>query len=146
MAGSLPPDELPRLAGAVLEIDSARADVHLNRDEEMRAVVDGEYRLTVRMTCQRCLQSVTQEIEGEMRVAVVWDENQAATLPQRLDPWQVETENADLYELLEEEFLLSLPIVPHHDENECPASGSYSTGEHEEQRENPFSVLAKLKK
>ena len=146
LRGCIPAGDLPRLARVVLETGEVNAELAFRRDEEKRTVVEGVYSLDVTMTCQRCLQPVAEHLEGEVHVGVVGDENRAAGLPRWLDPWLVEGESGDLYGLLEDEFLLSLPMTPHHDASECPASGSYSTGEVEEERENPFSILAKLKK
>lgn len=146
LGGRIPPEDLPRLAQAVLQVGEVEVNLTFCRDAEQRAIVEGEFRLAVEMSCQRCMQSLRTEIAGSLQVGVVWDEGRAAELPRRLDPWVVDSESADLYAMLEDEFLLSLPIAPFHDENECAASGAYSTGEHEETRENPFSVLARLKK
>ena len=145
LQGAVPPEELPRLADAVLAARDIQAEVVFSRDAQRRTLVEGEFTLQVEMTCQRCLQPVAEAIEGSVRVGVVWDESRAAELPRELDPWIVDSEIGDLYALLEDEFLLALPIAAFHDKSECAASGHFSTGEHEETRENPFSVLAKLK-
>jgi uncharacterized metal-binding protein YceD (DUF177 family) len=42
--------------------------------------------------------------------------------------------------------ILSLPIVPKHPENQCPAQKAKGQEEESETRkENPFAVLAKIK-
>lgn len=146
LQGLVPGDQLPRLSKAVLETGDIEASLEFSRDTMRRALIDGNFVLNVTMTCQRCLQPVSERIDGEIHVGVVWDELRAAELPKSIDPWLVSTESGDLYELLEDEFLLSLPIIPFHDENACAGSGQFSTGEHEEKRDNPFDVLAKLKK
>lgn len=146
LQGSIPPEALPRLGQAVLTASDVKVSLEFSRDAERRTIVEGDFSLDVELTCQRCLQPVAEHLEGSVHVGVVWDESRAAELPKRLDPWLVETESADMYEMLEDEFLLALPIAPFHDESDCAASGKYSTGEHEETRENPFSILAKLKK
>src|SRR5690606_4073601 len=102
--------------------------------------------IDVDMECQRCLQPVTQSLSGELCLAVVWDEERAAVVPKTLDPLVVSDDSVDLYGLLEDEILLALPIVAYHQEGQCQRSGHYSTGEVEESRENPFSILAQLKK
>ena len=145
LQGSVPADEMPRLSRAVLEVAAVQVDLTFSRDAEYRTVIEGNYRLDVSMTCQRCLQPVSEQIEGALQIGVVWDESKVADLPKSRDPWIVGEESGDLYELLEDEFLLSLPIVPFHEESACSSSGRYSTGDHEETRENPFSILAKLK-
>ncbi len=145
LQGPLPADELPRLSEVVLTIAECNADLVFSRDAQHRNVIDGSFALQVTMSCQRCLQPVAKSVSGEFQVGVVWDEERAAELPKRLDPWLVSEEMGDLYELLEDEFLLSLPIVAYHNEADCAAKGSFSTGEHKVVRENAFSILAKLK-
>jgi uncharacterized protein len=145
LQGPVPGDELLRLSEAVLTIADCSADMVFSRDAQHRNVIDGSFALNVTMSCQRCMQPVTKSISGEFQVGVVWDEERAAELPKRLDPWLVSEETGDLYELLEDELLLSLPIVAYHNEADCAAKGSFSTGDHEVVRENAFSILSKLK-
>lgn len=147
LQGPVPTADMARLTEAVFKPgDAGWASLKFRFDENRRTVIDGEFSLDVELACQRCLQAVPARLEGELHVGVVWDEDRAAGLPKRLDPWLVSTETADLYELLEDEFLLSLPIVAYHEKDSCPSQGTYSTGEFEEDRKNPFSVLARLKK
>ena len=146
LQGDIPAEELPRLLEAVVSVEDAGVELDFTRDQEHRFVVDGRYNLRVTMSCQRCMQPVQESLSGEVHVGVVWDEERAAALPKRLDPWLVSSESADLYELMEDEFLLALPIVAYHTEEDCAARGSFSTVGHEVARENPFSILAKLKK
>lgn len=150
LAGHVPTERMHRLRDAALEV-APEAEVSLSfyRDEERRAVVEGDVHLRVQLKCQRCLQAATRELDGHLRLGVVWSEGQAADLPRWLEPWLVESDSADLHGMIEDELLLTLPIVAYHPENECPVSGSYSTGEQEEsgeRRDNPFSVLEQLKK
>jgi uncharacterized protein len=138
---------MDRLLSAVVSARQA-AEVNLlfSQDEAHRTLIEGRFLLDVDMECQRCLQPVTQALSGELRLGVVWDEERAAVLPKNLDPLVVNDDSVDLYALLEDEILLALPIVAYHEESQCQRSGSYSTGEVEESRENPFSILAQLKK
>ena len=147
LQGEVPTAGMERLAGAVMgQNESAAVDLVFRRDEMNRCIVEGKVSLAVTMRCQRCLGEVEEQLESDMIFGVVREDDRAAALPKWLDPWLVAGDDADLYELIEDELLLALPIVAFHDEENCPGRGHYSTGEVEEARDNPFSVLKALKK
>lgn len=70
-------------------------------------------------TCQRCLQPVQQLVEADRRIRFVQDEAKAEALDAELeDDVLALPHRLDLAELVEDELLLALPIVPHH--GACP--------------------------
>jgi len=120
-------------------------------DEEGRRCISGQATACVIVECQRCLEPFELTVSTEVNLAVVWSEDQAQTLPKSLDPWILTEETGDLYSMLEEELLLSLPTVTLHD-YECVEASVFSVGDEEsvdqvkaEKRSNPFEVLASLK-
>jgi uncharacterized protein len=144
--GPVPTASMMRLAGAVMSSEEmAQAELSFGRDDEGRAVVTGRVQLGVDLECQRCLKPVPCKLSGEVGLGIVWDEERAKALPKHLEPWIVESEAGDLYDMVEDELLLALPIAAYHDTDECRASGSYSTGEVSDSAENPFGILAQLK-
>ena len=100
--------------------------------------------------CQRCLQPVALDVEIERSIRFVADEATAAALDAEseddvlaLPRW------LDLHELIEDELLLALPIVPMHDH--CPVALPTAVGEDEvagaaSEPEHPFAALAALKR
>src|SRR5215472_17233926 len=72
LSGSLAVKSLPRLVSA-LAADSGVASVELKAEPEVggRIVVTGSIRAPLVMTCQRCLESVTLEVEAEPKLAWV---------------------------------------------------------------------------
>ncbi len=147
LQGFIPAAELTRLATAAIAAgERVEVELDFSQDAERRCILEGRFSLTATLQCQRCLGPYDEELQEAFCFAIVWDEERAAVLPKRLDPWLVAEESADLYELVEDEILLSLPIVAFHPEDSCPREGSYSTGEAEQSRENPFNILAQLKK
>ncbi len=146
LRGSVPAGEMNRLAAAVLSVEGlVEANLHFVRDDEGRSVVEGSVALEVRLECQRCLQPVATLLAGQVGLGIVWDEEQARSLPGRLEPWIVASESADLHDMVEDELLLALPIAAYHDSGECRNIGTYSTGEVSDSAENPFGILAQLK-
>jgi DUF177 domain-containing protein len=145
--GVVPTKDMQRLSAAV-ESMAAEAAVELafSIDESRHVVLEGHFEMDVSCQCQRCLQPVDNRLQGDMLFGVVWKEDRVDVLPKRYDPWLIDSDTADLYGLVEDEILLSLPIVAYHEENACPGKGRYSTGEFDDDASNPFGVLAQLKK
>jgi uncharacterized protein len=149
LIGSLPQALLPRLSEAVESVaGDIRAELQFARDRQGNNTITGELHCQVELLCQRCLQPVAEEIEAVFAWGVVWSEEQGKALPKSLDPIVQEGDELNLYEVLEEEILLNLPMVAYH-QQDCVASGRFQFGdateETEEQRENPFKVLEQLK-
>jgi uncharacterized protein len=159
LAGLWPGIELTRLA----ELQSSPQDAGL-RDVawrvvgERRAVTGGEAELwlaleataPVWLTCQRCLQPFEVVLSLDRRIRFVRGEAQAETLDAELEDDVLALPRAlDVRELVEDELLLGLPIVPRHPVV-CPqplpmASEPDSADESVAERPNPFAALQALK-
>ena len=144
------PQELPRLSAAVVSIQrEVTAKVNFFRDESNYRVVTGELDALVSVQCERCLTALDYDLHAEMDLAIVISEAQLENLPKDCEGWLLdENVDADLYEAIEEELLLALPIVSYHDQADCSAQGQYSTGDFEEpvaEKKNPFAILGDLK-
>lgn len=108
----------------------------------------------VALTCQRCLQPVNEALHVERWFHFVRNEEQAASLDAELeDDVLAMTRHLDLHELVEDELLLALPLVPRHADCSAPlppsstaeSTGGEVVGEPETSRPNPFAALAALK-
>ncbi len=146
VAGEIPADSLQRLAGMALAVHSVAADLKFSVAETKHRIVTGQFKGRVVMQCQRCLEPVELHLGGEVSLAMVWSEDDAKLLPSEYEPWVVAQDQADLYEIIEEELLLALPLVPTHD-YDCMDRSALAPkvvvepGKHN----NPFQVLARLK-
>ena len=105
---------------------------------------------TVSLTCQRCLQPVQEHLSLARSFLFVRDEDMAASLDaDSEDDVLALTRHLDALELVEDELLLSLPLVPRHEV--CPQPLPVTTAElpededGDEERPNPFAALAALK-
>jgi uncharacterized protein len=100
---------------------------------------------TVPLQCQRCLGPLAQPIEVDRRFLFVADEDEAERLDEESeDDVLVLQPRLNLGELLEDELILALPIVPRH-EGECPEP-LRPAGEDDTGRPHPFAALAALRK
>jgi uncharacterized protein len=108
-------------------------------------------RLTARaclpLECQRCLQPVETILDVDRWFHFVAGEDAAAQIDADSDDDVLALTRAlDLRELVEDELLLALPLVPRH--SECP-SPLMPPGDLEgvaEEKPNPFAALAALKR
>jgi uncharacterized protein len=114
--------------------------------EEKKKVVVGTAHAELSLICQRCLEPVTVPVQSDISLGIVWDEEGANKLPPHFEPWIAGEGMADLYDMIEEELLLSLPAVAYHEEP-CIDSKLYSSGKPVEvkREKNPFQVLEQLK-
>ncbi|OGA98775.1 MAG: hypothetical protein A3E25_24230 [Burkholderiales bacterium RIFCSPHIGHO2_12_FULL_69_20] len=159
LAGRWPGASLPRLAESQNPPqDVALAEVDWAVQGERRAVTGGEAELwlalqvqaPVWLTCQRCLQPYALPLVLDRRLRFVRGEAQAEALDAETeDDVLALSRSMDLRELVEDELLLALPIVPRH--SVCPqplpmAVEADPLPEGEAERPNPFAALQWLKR
>jgi len=77
-------------------------------------------------------------VDADVRLAMVWGEEEIPSLPQRFEGIVVGEGLSDLYELLEEELLLAIPLAPRHPEGECALRQTVESDEvaDDDEREN----------
>ncbi len=136
------PRVLPLLASDAGELDVV---LELGKDEDGTHTLCGSVNGRLVMQCQRCLESMEYPLATSFRLGLVFSQEAAGDLPARYEPLLLTREPTLVAEVVSEEVLLALPIVPMHDEQaECRALvNDYAPAAAE--RENPFDVLAQLK-
>ena len=125
---------------------SVRGRAHFAREQGM-PVADLDFSGTVSLACQRCLRPMERSFERESRIALIASEDEAARVPPEWEPVLAAGGRISIGELLTEELLLLLPIVPLHEEHECvsePAAAERVASDAETHR--PFANLADLLK
>lgn len=160
--GEWPAASLPRLAEtAAPESEvaqwppvrwSVRGETRTPRGGEPQIWLELSAQAQVAQTCQRCLQPVREDLALSRWFQFVRDEAQAAELDMDSeDDVLALPRHLNLRELVEDELLLELPVVPRHDE--CPEPLPHANVDDEEpdaaaaeERPNPFAALAALKK
>ena len=100
--------------------------------------IDGE----ISLVCQRCLQSMTQEVAIRSHFLIARDE-QSATVLDDDDSYDVVvgTADFDLDALIEDEVILALPIAPRHEV--CPDEKANLP--YRDEKPSPFAALAALR-
>ena len=140
--------QLPRLSSRVeLTGGAVRGTVRFGRASG-RAVADVTLEGAARMTCQRCMQPMTLPLSGHVKVALLANAAEASTLEDALEPMLAPEGRISVAELIEEEVLLSLPIVPMHEEGgQCPSPGAHSAASDaptDAVTQRPFARLGEL--
>lgn len=161
LEGTLPLAELPRLAPSTTPpADAGPGEATWQARGLWRQPVGSEpqvrlqlsARARVWLTCQRCLQPVAHTLEAERTLRFVPTEEEAARLDDAEDDEDVLAlpRTLNLHELVEDELILALPLVPRHEQ--CPEPLAYEPEaelpELEEQPDeapHPFAALAQLK-
>lgn len=158
LSGQWPLSVFPRLSDAVLDAEPPGALVHWQAQAEQRPVTGAAPEIWLRlsaqagvsMCCQRCLGSLPVPLDVDRWIRFVAGAAEAETLDAELEDDVLELQHhTDLCELVEDELLLALPLVPRHDE--CPeplpmASQDDQSQPETAERPNPFAALAQLKK
>lgn len=149
LAGSIALKSLPRLEGLLVNQEGdVKVLLRFFRDEQKIAVISGEIETQVALICQRCTDIDKVSITSEFRFAILRKEQDIQNLSQRYEPMVFEESELDIYELIEEELILSLPLVHYHDAGVCSELFQKTFGHIDvetEEKPNPFSILEKLK-
>jgi uncharacterized protein len=154
---------LPRLLANLADAGQgvggeAQVQLSFGHDDEGRRRLRGSLHANVTQLCQRCLQPLQQVLHCDLDLLVLDSEAELNELPDAdalyTDVIVDEAGDLDVLALIEDELLLSLPLVPMHDDADCSpmlnelrqlASVAEEGQSNAGKRPNPFAVLATLK-
>ncbi len=145
------PQQVSRVAECVVSVDSD-INVFLSFDVDSQSVVviTGDVALTVTLICQRCTAMFQHPVHAAYCVSPVANDKQAKDLPQEYEPIELnESRKVDFLAMIEDEIILSLPVMPLHEAESCEVSGAnrfFGQLPEETGSDNPFALLASLKK
>ncbi len=151
--GTWPIARFNRLAPQLFDCDG---DVACAIVGEVDAVGRPFIHITVRtqlhVQCQTCLQAMPIDVDNTFSLQLVLREDQIDE-DADFDPIVVGDEEISLLDLVEDELILSLPVVANHELGECKIDAAVLQQDtqqndvtDEEPRDNPFAVLASIKK
>ncbi len=152
MRGSIALVKLKRLVAALNpEGASYQNDTDVDIDVQFSRGAGGrvQFQLVARATllaqCQRCLGEVSYTLDVQRQMMVVSDEADVVTIPAEFEPVLMQDEKLSLLPVIEDELLLSLPIVVKHSHCTTAMTKQASNEAEFEERVNPFSVLGQMK-
>jgi len=118
------------------------------RRQQGLAVAELSVRGAATLECQRCMRPLSVPIDALVEVALVGFEADVARVPAELEPVLAPGSRISIGELVTEELLLTLPIVPLHPGNDAcvPAPAEAAAAQPTQETHKPFARLAVLLK
>ena len=142
--GSLPLSAFPRLASSLIDTEGeCRFSLEFGHDAMNQAFVEVRAEADLPLQCQRTLERYLQPVRVMQQLGLITTEAQESALPEGMEPLLV-PENAELrpVDLVEDELILALPVVPINPESSLPDA----VWPHEDDdTPHPFAVLSALK-
>jgi len=152
IAFEIPLSQLPRVQAKIAGAAGTVSGIaHFRREAGFR-VAELELHGEAELVCQRCMAPMVWPLDGESRVAIVAAESDADRVPQEFETAHAEDDRIRVGDLVEEELLLTLPLVPLHAEladceikEEAPEPVPEEEGPVQE-TQRPFERLGELLK
>jgi DUF177 domain-containing protein len=157
LAADLPLVKLERLTDS-LHDDSGIVSVNLlfGTDGNKNRVLSGTLDTVVKVLCQRCLQEMELELHCTLDLKICSNEQELRELPETEDGIVMDDEGLNILDVIEDELILSLPLVPVHADVNCNAFLNALTqaetvvkgtdkNSADESKLSPFAALAALK-
>lgn len=113
------------------------------RNEFGKAVIKGHMNTTLTVECQRCLEPMTYHIDQDFELLVDASDEEVESF--QLDTVYCDAGELDVFEVVEDELILALPIILMHEEQDCNELWKSETELEESDKPNPFAVLSVLK-
>ncbi|MCI0749495.1 MAG: YceD family protein [Nevskiales bacterium] len=119
-AGPVPLAQLSRLSALLADTaGSLTADLQLEKDEQGRAWLRGAICGVLMLNCQRGLHPYAWSCEARLALCLVGSEAEEARVLRECEPYWVRDDVLPVRELIEDEVLLTLPMAPRCDDEDC---------------------------
>ena len=136
--------DFPKISEIARNIkDNVRVDLSFYLKNNKTPCVKGIIELDIVLECQRCLNDLSIALKTDFNLAFVRNVQESDELDSLYEIYVIEDEELATHDLISDEILLSIPMVPTHDYgcideiNEQEIIG--------EKSENPFTILKKIK-
>ena len=148
--GAVAISELTRLGDLLYPADAAAAtravelQFEFSRNEFDVPIIAGRLRTSLELQCQRCLQPLELPLELDFRLMI--DASDELLRDSSEETLYSDEGYIDLFELVEDELILAIPLVALHEDTGC--NKYWPTPESQtgvDQQEHPFAVLQQLK-
>lgn len=148
LSGRVKTEDMKRLSANVSSSDDmVTVDLQFGIDEQKIAYLKGHLKTKLTLQCQRCMEPFIYEIMANFALGIVNTLDEANALPELYEPALAKEGFLALRELIEDEIILNLPIIPRHEPEDCKVTLPLANTEWEQGKgENPFHVLESLKR
>ena len=90
-----------------------------DRDEEGFLCIQGNIDGELQLECQRCLKAMSYPVSLDVSLSPITSVEAGKNLPSQYEPVMIEDEKILLSALIEEEVVISLPMIPKHETEHC---------------------------
>jgi uncharacterized protein len=144
--GTLPLAGMARLRDSLAATDGTVAyDLEFGKDEIGVAHLRVRADTTLPLTCQRTLEAFGLPVHVDAKLGLIAQEADEAALPSQYEPLLTTDGQVRLADIVEDELILALPVVPLKPGAEHATRTWGGTDETQEDKEpNPFAALKKM--
>ncbi len=144
-SGSIRLNDLPRLS-TLVEPDDAEIEVSFEFTSAAleHPAIAGHYKARLTAQCQRCLEPVGVDLDEDFELLIDATDEDVAAL--QVDTVYSTDGLVNVFEVIEDELILSLPIIVMHEDASCNAYLQSDVADSDSADKNsPFAVLAALR-
>ncbi len=138
--------DFSRLKGLLFS-DQGEIAVHLvgRNDDRNRCLIEAHVTANVQLECQTSFDAIDYQVDTKIVYCTVMSEEQIADLEEEYESLLVEDGQVDIKQAIEDELILSLPIIANRASKELGIKMSYGDLPKEDaSKKNPFLVLEGL--
>jgi len=146
--GVLMLENMQRLRDRLLE-PYGEVSVDLSFSQEGRNKrLDGTIKGKMVVECQRCMEPMQIDVDHQFKLAFISSDAEVDSLLPDEEPCLIGGEDLVLSDIIEDELELLLPMIVMHENEQCNKekyTNSEDARDTEDEKDNPFSILADLK-
>jgi len=145
LEGELPLSVFTRLKDSLTDSEGVcRYRIEFGRDALDLPFVEIRAETRLPMLCQRSLERYLQPVDVLQRLGLITEEAQEAALPEGTEPLLLQSAEVRPIELIEDELILALPVVPINPES-MELEAEWPGDADDDEKPHPFAALAALK-
>jgi len=122
--------------------ENVRVDFSFYLNNNKTPCVDGIIELDIVLACQRCLDDLSIALKINFNLVFVKHNQESEEIDSHYEIYVIEEDELAIHDLISDEILLSIPMVPTHDYDCIKEINKQETAEGKS--ENPFAILKKL--
>lgn len=144
-SGDIPLSKMPRLSSLVVQDDTKIAvTFEFGTNTYQHAAITGHYKADLSVECQRCMEPMVQSIDQDFELLIDATEDDIQSF--EVDTVYTSEGYLDVFEVIEDELILALPIITMHEDTSCNRYLQPDVTQNQVvEKNNPFDVLKTLK-
>ena len=96
------------------DVGSVRASLRFRQRRDRWIGVELTYQAAVHLVCQRCLEPFRDELTGRVDIVLADAASVPSAVPEGFEPFELEQGRLRPAELIEDELIVAIPLVPKH--------------------------------